>query len=100
MEADPMARKRKRYTAETKARVATEALRERKTVAQIASQYQCGTTNVSKWKQIAVKGLPKLFAAARDPGEDAKLTDSLYEQIGRLQMELAWLKKNGERFAD
>ena len=76
-----------------------EALRERKTVAQIGSQYQCGSTNVSKWKQVAVQRLSELFESPRSPGDD-KLTESLYEQIGRLQMELAWLKKNGGLFGD
>ena len=94
-----MAKQRKRYSATTKARVAIEALRERKTVAQIGSQYQCGSTNVSKWKQVAAQRLPELFQSAKSPG-DEKLTESLYEQIGRLQMELAWLKKNGGLFAD
>jgi transposase-like protein len=94
-----MASKRKRYNAATKARVAMEALRERKTVAQIGSQYQCGSTNVSKWKQVAVQRLSELFESARSPGDD-KRTESLYEQIGRLQMELSWLKKNGRLFDD
>ena len=94
-----MAKTRKRYSATTKARVAIEALRERKTVAQIGSQYQCGSANVSKWKQVVVKRLPELFQSANSPGDD-KRADSLYEQIGRLQMELAWLKKNSGLFTD
>ncbi len=77
-----MAKKRKKYSSTTKARVAIEAMRERKTVAQIASQYQCGTTNVSKWKQVAVQRLPEVFQAPQAGGDD-KLTESLYEQIGR-----------------
>ena len=87
------------FNAATKARVAMEALKERKTVAQIGSQYQCGSTNVSKWKQVAVERLSEVFESARSPQDD-KLTDSLYEQIGRLQMELAWLKKNGRPLTD
>lgn len=96
---DTMARKRRRYSASTKARVALEAIRERKTVAQIASEHQTGATNVTKWKQVAVARLPELFKTAKAE-EDEKLLDSLYEQIGRLQVELAWVKKNERLLAD
>ena len=92
-----MAKKRRKHTATTKARVAVEALRERKTVTQIASQYQVSPTAVSKWKQEALKRLPEVFATTK-AAEDNQLVDALYEQIGRLQVELAWLKKNGEGF--
>lgn len=92
-----MAKKRKRHSPTTKARVAVEALRERKTVTQIASHHKVSPTAVSKWKQEALKRLPELFATAK-AADDDQLIESLYEQIGRLQVELAWLKKNGELF--
>jgi len=92
-----MAKKRKRHNPTTKARVAVEALRERKTVAQIASQYQVSPTAVTKWKQEALKRLPEVFAQAKATNDDQEVT-ALYEQIGRLQVELAWLKKNGDLF--
>ena len=92
-----MAKKRKRHSATTKARVAIEALRERKTMAQIASQYQVAPTQVGNWKKEAIKRLPEIFETAKK-AQDDQLVDTLYEQIGRLQVELAWLKKNGELF--
>lgn len=92
-----MAKKRTRHSASTKAKVVIEALRERKTMAQIASQYQVSPTLVSKWKKEAVKRLPELFVKEQ-PVQNDKLIDSLYEQIGRLQTELTWLKKNSEYF--
>ena len=92
-------KKRRTYNAATKARVAVEALRERKTVAQIASQYQTGASNVTKWKQVALDRLPDLFRTS-SATQDEKLLDSLYEQIGRLQVELAWMKKNERLFVD
>ena len=92
-----MAKKRKRHSASTKARVAVEALRERKTLAQIASQYGVAATQVGNWKKEALKRLPEVFEKARTTQDD-KLVEALYEQIGRLQMELAWLKKSGEQF--
>ena len=92
-----MAKKRKRHSATTKARVAIEALRERKTMAQIASQYQVAPTQVGNWKKEAIKRLPEIFETAKKTQDD-QLVDALYEQIGRLQVELAWLKKNSELF--
>lgn len=92
-----MAKKRKKHASTTKARVAVEALRERKTVAQIASQYQVSPTAVTKWKQEALKRLPEVFDRAKATNDDQEVT-ALYEQIGRLQVELAWLKKNGDLF--
>ena len=89
-----MAKTRKRHSATTKARVAIEALRERKTMAQIASQYQVAPTQVGNWKKEATKRLPEIFETTKKVQDD-QLVDSLYEQIGRLQVELAWLKKNG-----
>ena len=92
-----MAKKRTRHSATTKARVAVEALRERKTVAQIGSHHRVSPTLVSKWKKEALKRMPELFTPNK-AAHDEKLVESLYEQIGRLQMELAWLKKNGGQF--
>lgn len=92
-----MATKKKRHSAAIKARVAIEALRERKTMAQIASQYQVAPTQVGNWKKEAIERLPEIFEKTKTTQDD-KLVDSLYEQIGRLQMELAWLKKNGAFF--
>ena len=94
-----MAKKRNRHSATTKARVAIEALRERKTMAQIASQYQVPPTQVGNWKKEAVQRLHELFETKKKAQND-QLVDSLYEQIGRLQVELAWLKKNGSQFID
>jgi hypothetical protein len=53
---------------------------------------------VGNWKKEAIKRLPEIFEKTKTTQDD-KLVDSLYEQIGRLQMELTWLKKNGEFFA-
>jgi len=73
--------------------VALEALREQKTAAQIASEFECHTSQVARWKKEALEGLPRLFATrAGERSEDRRIA-SLYEQIGRLKMELEWFKK-------
>ena len=94
-----MATKKKRHSAAVKARVAIEALRERKTMAQIASQYQVAPTQVGNWKKEVIQRLPELFETKKKIEND-QLVATLYEQIGRLQVELAWLKKNGSLFVD
>ena len=85
---------RKRYTASFKSRVALEALKGQKTVAEIASGYEVHPNQVSQWKKQLQAGMPDVFA---DPGRshraEEKLTDKLYQEIGRLKVELDWLKK-------
>jgi transposase-like protein len=90
-----MARKRKSYTADFKAKVALAALRGESTANELAARHQIHPTFVSNWKQALLDGAPSLFAEgarpARADGEPEAA--ELFEQIGRLQMELAWLKK-------
>jgi transposase len=91
-----MARKRKSYTAEFKAKVALAALKGDSTANELAARHQIHPTLVSNWKQALLEGAASLFAegAARPAkGTDEPDAAELFEQIGRLQMELAWLKK-------
>ena len=85
--------KRRRFNAAVKARVAIEALREQKTAAQIASECECHTSQVARWKKEAIEGLPRLFATRVGERSEDRMIPSLYEQIGRLKMELEWFKK-------
>ena len=84
---------RRRFNAAIKAKVAIEALREQKTVAQIASEFECHPSQVAKWKKEAMAELATLFAMPRGERSDDRMIAGLYEQIGRLKMELEWFKK-------
>ena len=86
-------RKRRRFDARTKARVALEAIKEQKTSAQIASEYSCHSTQITKWKRQALDGLAGIFDNAAGSSDDEKEIAQLYEQIGRLKVELDWVKK-------
>lgn len=91
-----MAGKRKTHGGSFKAKVAIAALREQETVAQLSSRYVVHSSQVNQWKRILLEGAEGLFTTVGRPrkGEaDEVSVDELYEQIGRLKMELEWLKK-------
>jgi transposase-like protein len=87
--------KRKQYDGNFKARIVLEALRERNTIAELASHFGVHPTVITKWKRQAVVTLPELFSDKREhERQDQKaLQEDLYRQIGQLTMELDWLKK-------
>jgi transposase-like protein len=90
-----MARIRKLHSSAFKAQVALEAAKQAKTIAELAKQYQVHTVQISQWKKQLLDGVETLFQggkSARHPDHE-KIQTELYEQIGRLQMELAWVKK-------
>ena len=85
---------RKRHTPQLKAKVAIEALRERKTASQIASQFEVHAAQVSSWKKQAIDILAEGFRSpSAKKGEGEFSEDMLYKQIGQLKVELDWLKK-------
>ena len=91
-----MAGKRRRFTAEFKARVALEALRKRDSVQAIAARHEIHPTQVSRWKRQLIEGLPEVFSA--DAGRefarerDAEIRD-LETRIERLTDERDFLQR-------
>jgi transposase-like protein len=87
--------KRRRHSAEFKAKVVLAALREDRTQAQLASEFGLHPLQITQWKKVAVQTLPEVFGAqrGRTAAEQAELEGRLYERIGRLETELEWLKK-------
>ena len=86
---------RKRHSASFKAKVALEAAKQTRTAAELAKAYQVHPVQISQWKKQLLDGMETLFqngSAARQPDPE-KIQAELYEQLGRLQMELAWVKK-------
>ena len=95
-----MTKKRKKYSQQFKFKVALEAVRELKTINEIASAYDVHPTQVKSWKKQLLAEGPTVFGqhTARQLREQAAREAELYEQIGRLKMELEWLKKKATQF--
>ena len=90
-----MGRKRRRFTAAFKAKVALAAMRGDKTLSELASQHGVHANQVATWKKQLKEGVVGLFEDGRPPDKsNSDVTqEELYEQIGRLKMEVEWLKK-------
>lgn len=92
---------RRQHTAEIKARVALAAIKGERTANEIATMYGVHPTMISKWKKQALQELPQVFTNRRSALVRAQedLTGSLYQEIGRLKVELDWIKKKAETWA-
>jgi len=86
---------RRGYSAAFKARVALEAVKGEKTIAQLSSEYRVHGNQIRHWRKRLLERLPEIFSNKRRISEkDAEeLTAELYRQIGQLRVELDWLKK-------
>jgi transposase-like protein len=91
-----MTGKRRRHSAAFKARVALEAAKQTKTIAELAKAYQVHPVQISQWKKQLLDGVEALFRDGRrhEREEGQAIQAELYEKIGRLNMEIEWLKKS------
>jgi transposase len=96
-----MAAKRKQHTAAFKAQVALAALKGDKTVPELAGQYGVHPTLIHAWKKQLLAGADQIFGNGHQTASVSVETEKaeLFEQIGRLKMELEWLKKKVGPFA-
>ncbi len=90
-----MTSKKRDHSAAFKKRVAIAAIKEELTQAQITSQFEIHVTQVRRWKEQALAAIEDGFSKklARDQKDQSELLANLYEHIGRLQMQLDWVKK-------
>ena len=87
--------KRKRRSAQFKFKVALEAAKGIKTLSELSSKYGVHSTQISEWKTQLLNDGVSIFSTttARQQRDQEALQGELYEQIGRLKVELDWLKK-------
>ncbi len=95
-----MTRKRRVFGAAFKAKVALAAARGDKTTAQLASEFSVHTSQVTAWKKQLLEQAAGLFEDGRTRRDETAANEQeLFEQIGRLKMEVEWLKKKSAELA-
>lgn len=92
-----MSRKRRVFSPSFKAKVALAAIRGDKTTAELASKFAVHTSQVTAWKKQLLDQAAELFQDGRRKPQDSVIQEEeLYAQIGRLKMEIEWLKKKSD----
>jgi transposase-like protein len=97
---------RNTYSAEFKAKVVREVLREDRTLSQVAAAHGIHPNLVSQWRDQALAGLTGLFSRAKESDWLAKEAayeqekQELYAEIGRLTTQLSWMKKKAGKFVE
>jgi transposase-like protein len=94
-----MTGKRKRHSAAFKAKVALEAVKQTRTVAELAKVFEVHLVRISRSKKQLLDGAESLFGDGRrrEQEEGQALQVELYERIGRLNVEVEWLKRSVAR---
>jgi len=94
-----MVKKRITYTAAFKAKVALAALKQDKTISQLSAQFKVHPIVISRWKAQLLQSADVVFKDGRSKKKsDDPDIDKLYQEIGRLKVELDWVKKKSEEF--
>ncbi len=93
---------RKNHSAAHKAKIAIEAVRGQRTVAELAQAFNVHPSMIAGWKKHLQENASVLFergAVSKAERAEEQLRDALYQQIGQLKMELEWLKKKSGGFS-
>lgn len=96
-----MGKQRRRFSADFKFRVALEAAKGQQTLSELAGKHSLHPNQISQWKRQLLEGGVEVFAGQGKQGQQEQdaLQSELYEQIGRLKMELEWVKKKAAQFS-
>ena len=90
---------RRKFSAEFKAKVALEAIKNQKTLAELSHQYEINSVTISKWKAEFLKRMAIIFENGREKksSQESPDLDQLYAQIGQLKVENDFLKKSARK---
>ena len=96
-----MPNRRRQHNANFKFQVALEAVKELKTINELASERSLHPNQVSQWKRQLLSEGATIFSnnGSRQQRKQEDRENELYEQIGRLKMELEWVKKKSIQFS-
>jgi len=97
-----MTKKRRRFSAAEKAKIALEAIKGTQTISEIAQRFEVHPTQVNTWRKELVQRLPELFSSKQDSvvvQDQSQLIGELYKQIGQLMVERDWLKKKADQIS-
>ena len=93
-------KRRRKFSAEFKSKVAIEALREQLPIHEIAKKYQIHPSQVTEWKKALIGGAGEVFESSKAKTDQKQLQkrkeDRLFRQIGQLQTEVDFLKESCE----
>ncbi len=95
-----MSRKRRQHGSEFKAQVALAALKEQQTIQELAKRFVIHTSQIQDWKRRLIDGAAEIFQSPHEKAvaQDEPSVAELYEEIGRLKVQLEWLKKKATHF--
>ena len=90
---------RRKFSADFKAKVALEAIKNQKTLAELSQQFEVNAVTISKWKTEFLKNMAVIFEKGREGNaiDDSVDIDRLYAQIGQLKVENDFLKKSARK---
>jgi transposase len=90
---------RRKFSADFKARVALEAIKNQKTLAELSQQFEVHSVTISKWKTEFLENMSVIFENRHDKkdNQDSPEREKLYAQIGQLKVENDFLKKSARK---
>jgi transposase-like protein len=90
-----MTKKRRKFSSKFKAKVALDAVRGIKTLAELATEHKIHPNQISTWKKQLLAQAENLFERGKNASgkSEEEIAAPLYEEIGRLKMDIKWLEK-------
>ncbi|MCZ8260389.1 MAG: transposase [Beijerinckiaceae bacterium] len=90
---------RRKFTADFKAKVALEAIKNQKTLGELSHHFEVNSVTISKWKAEFLKNMPLIFGGepSNSVDPDSPAIEKLYAQIGQLKVENDFLKKSARK---